>query len=321
MAIEEDILDAADLIRQGGLVAFPTETVYGLGANALDADAVAGIFAIKQRPHFDPLIVHIAEPEQLAELARSVPPLSMKLIEAFWPGPLSLVLEKRSSVPDLVTAGLSSVAIRCPAHELARTLIRTAGVPIAAPSANRFGAISPTTAAHVIEQFGDQLPIVLDDGPCRIGVESTVVSFVDSADGRPTLLRPGGISLEELEAIVGKLQLHTHEESNPASPGQLLRHYSPATPLVLATEESTAEDIRGDNNVGLLSFQRPDDHAGFSAIEVLSEKGCLREAAVNLFAAMRRLDALGLDRIVARPVPEVELGRAIMDRLRRAAAR
>ncbi len=308
-------------MRQGGLVAFPTETVYGLGANALDAAAVARIFEVKGRPRFDPLIVHIAEPDRLTEVARSVPPLAMKLITACWPGPLSLVLEKQPCVPDIVTAGLSSVAVRCPAHVLARRLIQAAGVPVAAPSANRFGAVSPTTAEHVIEQFGDQIPLVLDDGPCRIGVESTVVSFVDSPAGGPTLLRPGGVTLEDIEAIVGPVQIHLHEASRPTSPGQLLRHYSPATRLVVTADELPLNETSGTARVGLLSFQRPASSAGYCATEVLSEQGCLREAAVNLFAALRRLDALGLDYIVARPVPEVELGRAIMDRLRRAAAR
>ncbi|MFT5526103.1 MAG: L-threonylcarbamoyladenylate synthase [Pirellulaceae bacterium] len=321
MVTDQDIIEAAIAIHRGGLVAFPTETVYGLGANAFDAVAVAGIFEIKGRPRFDPLIVHVAEPAEVSDVATCVPPLAIKLIEEFWPGPLSLVLEKQPCVPDIVTAGLSSVAVRCPAHDLARKLIRAAGVPFAAPSANRFGAISPTTAAHVVEQFGDQLPIVLDDGPCRIGVESTVISFVDSPDGCPTLLRPGGVSLEEIEKIVGAVTIRVHEEWRPASPGQLLRHYSPATRLVLATDELPAVERERQKKVGLLSFQRPISSVGFSAIEVLSEQGCFREAAVNLFAALRRLDALGLDLIIARPVPELELGLAIMDRLRRGAAR
>jgi len=321
MVTKHDIAAAANTLRQGGLVAFPTETVYGLGACALDAVAVAGIFELKGRPRFDPLIVHISDAEQLTELVRSVPPLAMELIDKFWPGPLSLVLEKRRCVPDIVTAGLPSVAVRCPQHDVARQLIRAAGVPVAAPSANRFGMVSPTAAAHVIEQFGDLLPIVLDDGPCRIGVESTVVSFVDSPGERPALLRPGGVTLEQIEDVIGKIETRTHEDSRPTSPGQLSRHYSPATPLVLSGDTLQNYLLDGKSAVGLLSFRRPQSSDGFSAIEVLSEQGSLREAAVNLFAAMRRLDSLGLDLIVVRPVPEVELGRAIMDRLRRAAAR
>ncbi len=298
MVTDEDIIAAASMIRQGGLVAFPTETVYGLGANALDAAAVAGIFEVKGRPRFDPLIVHIAEPQQQMDVARSVPPRAMKLMEEFWPGPLSLVLEKQPHVPDIVTAGLSSVAIRCPAHDLARRLIQAAGVPVAAPSANRFGAVSPTTADHVVEQFGIEVPIVLDDGPCRIGVESTVISFVDSPDGCPTILRHGGIALEEIEDFVGSVRIRLHEESRPASPGQSLRHYSPTTRLVLSTDELPTDEATGTTRVGLLSFQRPISSYVFSATEVLSEQGCLREAAANLFAAAEasRCARLGLHR-------------------------
>ena len=318
MVTQQDIDAAADTIRQGGLVAFPTETVYGLGANALDADAVAGIFELKGRPRFDPLIVHIADAVQLTDLVRSVPALAKELIERFWPGPLSLVLEKQPCVPDIVTAGLTSVAIRCPAHDVARTLIRTAGVPVAAPSANRFGMVSPTTAAHVHEQFGDRSPIVLDDGPCRIGVESTVISFVENRDSRSHTAAPGGVTLEEIEEVIGPIEVHENQPSRPTSPGQLSSHYAPATPLVLSADRLPEDDKM---QVGLLTLQASESSDGFAAIEVLSEQGCLRQAAVNLFAAMRRLDTLGLDCIVARPVPDVGLGRAIMDRLRRAAAR
>jgi L-threonylcarbamoyladenylate synthase len=311
----EQMYLASIAIRQGKLVAFPTETVYGLGANALDANAVAQIFEMKSRPTFDPLIVHIASVEDLQPLVEHVPELALKLIERFWPGPLSLVLPKRSNIPDIVTAGLSSVAIRCPDHEVARELIQTAGVPIAAPSANVFGAVSPTTAEHVREQFGERLTNILDAGPCSIGLESTVVSFVHEA---PLLLRPGGVTLEEIEGVIGPVSIGLNNDARPESPGQLSRHYSPATKLVLASDE-----IRPPSNmrIGLLVLQRPTSTTGFAAVEVLSDQGCLREAAANLFAAMRRLDAMQLDSIVARPVPEVGLGRAIMDRLRRAAAK
>ena len=319
MVTKQAIEIAANTIRQGGLVAFPTETVYGLGANALDEIAVAGIFELKARPRFDPLIVHIAAASQLTALVTAVPPLASKLIERFWPGPLSLVLSKQPCIPDIVTAGLTSVAIRCPAHPVAQALILASDVPLAAPSANRFGMISPTTAAHVVEQFGNQLPIVLDDGPCRIGVESTVISFVESPAGHPTLLRPGGVSLEEIEAVVGTVETRTTgAENRPTSPGQLSRHYSPATPLELLAGAFSGDDQK---RVGLLSFQQPRSRDGFAAIEVLSPQGCLRESAVHLFAALRRLDALGLDYIVAERFPEEGLGRAIMDRLRRAATR
>ena len=314
MVTNEQIKEAANAIRRGELVAFPTETVYGLGANALDATAVAKIFEMKERPKFDPLIVHISSADELDQLVELVPDRARKLIERFWPGPLSLVLPKNICVSDIVTAGLSSVAIRCPAHDVARDLIRVAGVPIAAPSANIFGAVSPTTAEHVRQQFGDRLPYILDAGPCSIGVESTVVSFVHDP---PLLLRPGGVTWEEIETVIGAVGIGETENARPISPGQLSRHYSPATRLVLTNDDSHLSPIM---RVGLLTLQSPTTQPGFAAIEILSEKGCLLEAAANLFAALRRLDAMGLDYIVARPVPEIGLGRAIMDRLRRAAA-
>lgn len=313
MATEQDLVRAAEIIRQGGLVAFPTETVYGLGANALDAVAVAQIFELKGRPRFDPLIVHVARPEELQELVEQVPQSAADLIARFWPGPLSVVLPKQACVPDVVTAGLASVAVRCPAHPLARRLIELAEVPIAAPSANLFCSVSPTTAQHVVDQFGDRLAHVLDGGPCEVGVESTVVSFLE---GQPVLLRPGGVTADEIEAVIGALTVSTGNASQPTSPGQLPRHYAPSTPLELSHVPP-----RPGMRVGLLTFGQPSSGAGFAAIEVLSEQECLREAAANLFAAMRRLDALQLDYILARPVPETGLGHAIMDRLRRASAR
>lgn len=321
MPTEQEILAAATAIRNGELVAFPTETVYGLGANAMDPLAVAKIFELKGRPRFDPLIVHIASPDQLGGLVQAVPKMAQRLIDEFWPGPLSLVLPKNSLVPDIVTAGLGSVAVRCPQNDVARNLIAAANTPISAPSANRFGMVSPTTAKHVSDQFGDRLPYILDDGPCQVGVESTVVSFVEYDGERPCLLRPGGVTREQIESITGPLQSHTHEETRPTSPGQLLRHYSPTTPLYFADSPEVKQLAGGSAKVGLLSFQTPASSEQFAAVEVLSEKGCFREAAANLFAAMRRLDEKGLDLIVAQTVEEVDLGLAIMDRLRRAVAK
>lgn len=315
MVSEQDITNAANAIRQGELVAFPTETVYGLGANALNAEAVAKIFELKGRPRFDPLIVHVTRTTQLQPLVKNIPELASALIEQFWPGPLSVVLPKNSIVPDIVTAGLSSVAVRCPAHEVARNLIDAADVPIAAPSANLFCAISPTTAQHVADQFGDKLPHILDGGPCRVGVESTVVSFLDE---QPTLLRPGGVPIEEIECVIGSLRRSPMDGSPAMAPGQLPRHYSPSTPLVLSSDGTPPASYA---RVGLLTLSPPATSANFAAIEVLSARGCLREAATNLFAAMRRLDQQDLDLIVAQPVPETGLGLAIMDRLRRAEAK
>ena len=314
---EQDLTYAVESIQNGGLVAFPTETVYGLGANALDPVAVAGIFELKQRPRFDPLIVHVADAGQLTELVAVVPPKAEELIHRFWPGPLSLVLKKSARIPDIVTAGLKSVAIRCPRHEVAQALIRAAGVPIAAPSANRFGMVSPTTAAHVVEQFGERLPCVIDGGSCQVGIESTVIAIGEADEVAPVILRPGGVTAEEIEDVIGSVDLQTQNEARPTSPGQLSSHYATVTPLKISDDD----EFNSDQRRGLLSLQSPRSTEGFVAFETLSEQGCLREAAVNLFAAMRRLDALGLDVIIARPVPEVDLGRAIMDRIRRAASR
>jgi L-threonylcarbamoyladenylate synthase len=315
LVTDEQIGRAARIIREGGLVAFPTETVYGLGADAGNAAAVAQIFELKGRPRFDPLIVHVADQAGLEELVESIPDRAAELIERFWPGPLSLVLPKRASVPEIVTAGLPSVAVRCPSHPVARALIDAAGVALAAPSANRFGAVSPTTAQHVADQFGNSGLSILDGGPCQVGVESTVVSFIDPT---PRLLRPGGITFEEIEQVIGVIEVGQTNDVRPESPGQLSRHYSPSTPFYLS-DSMQVDPPRG--RVGLLSLTPPISPTGFAVVEVLSATGDLREAAANLFAAMRRMDSMGLDCIVAQPLPEVGLGRAIMDRLRRAAAR
>lgn len=320
----EAIRQAADLIRAGRLVAFPTETVYGLGANALDPEAVARLYEAKRRPRFDPLIVHVSDPAEVARYAEAADVRARRLVERFWPGPLTLVLPRRVSegvpvIPDIVTAGLDTVALRMPDHPVARALLQAAGCPVAAPSANPFGYVSPTTAAHVVEQLGDSVDLVLDGGPCRVGVESTVVSL---AGEEPRLLRPGGVPLEAIEAVVGPLAIASGVgDGRPQAPGQLPSHYAPRTPVVLlAGRDDAARHPRPGERVGLLALVPPPDADRFAAVEVLSRDGDLHEAAQRLFGAMRRLDAAGLDRIVAEPCPEVGLGRAIMDRLRRAAA-
>ena len=222
-----EIEKAAHIIQEGGLVAFPTETVYGLGADALNPMAVASIFEVKQRPQFDPLIVHVADLRQAEILVKRLPSRAVQLAEAFWPGPLTLVLEKAPFVPDLVTASLPTVALRIPDHPLALSLIRESGRPIAAPSANPFGGVSPTTADHVRQSLGDKIGMILDGGPCRVGVESTVLSLVGDT---PLLLRPGGISLEELQSLLGEVAL-AKDGPVPQAPGQLPSHYAPSTPL------------------------------------------------------------------------------------------
>ena len=305
---------AAEILRKGGIVAFPTETVYGLGADAFQPLAVARIFEAKKRPSFDPLIVHVGRPSDLEKLVVKVPPAARKLIDHFWPGPLTIVLEKRETVPDIVTAGLPTVAVRMPSHPLAFHLLEESNCPIAAPSANPFGYLSPTTAEHVREQLGDQVDLVLDGGPCQVGVESTILSL---AEEMPRLLRPGGLALEEIESIIGPVRVETTHDERPLAPGRLERHYAPRTPMVIKDDKRSSEPYPG-KRVGRLAFCEGPDAQGVQYVEVLSETGDLREAAANLFAAIRKLDRLNLDLIVADPIPEIGLGRAIMDRLRRA---
>lgn len=311
------LTDAAERLRSGGIVAFPTETVYGLGAAVFNETALARVFEAKNRPRFDPLIVHIADRESLANLVETVPAAAQTLAERFWPGPLTLVLSKKPAVPDLATAGLPTVAVRMPNHPLALALIQRVGIPLAAPSANPFGHISPTTARHVRDSLGDRVDRILDGGPCAVGVESTIVSF---ATASPTLLRPGGLPTEAIEALIGPLaspDATTVGQALPA-PGMLPRHYAPRTPLRML--DPVQRDAPPDGQrIGLLAFRPPAHPSAYAMIEILSESGDLREAATRLFGALRRLDAAGLDRLVAEPVPDIGLGRAINDRLRRAA--
>ena len=319
--ISQDISAGADLIRSGELVAFATETVYGLGSNALDPEAVAKFFEVKERPFFDPLIVHISSVNQLDILTVGLSKQAEKLAEQFWPGPLTLVVPKTGMVPDLVTSGLGSVAIRIPAHPIARQLLEATQLPIAAPSANKFGCLSPTMAHHVEEQIGSEIKLILDGGACTVGVESTVIQC---SDDKPVLLRPGGISLEEIESCIGKVRLaeiEDHAEVNsPVSPGMLPRHYAPRTRLVIV---NNLDEVPAKGTNGLLSLYPLEltflKSCQFPAQEILSPTGDLRVAAGKLFTALRSLDAAGVDNIVALRMPEKGLGRTINNRLERAA--
>lgn len=310
------IIQAAEIIKRGGLVAFPTETVYGLGADAFNPIAVARVFEVKRRPYFDPLIVHIANIKDLDRLVTALPSKAKTLIDKFWPGPLTLVLFKKEEVPDIVTSGLPTVAVRMPKHPMSLELIRLSETPIVGPSANPFGYLSPTRAEDVREQLADQVDFILDGGPCEVGVESTIISFTEET---PKLLRAGGIPIEEIEALIGKVDTNSYEKERPLAPGMLPRHYAPKTPIFLEWSREDQKRFKG-KKIGLLAFKAPKGSPNFSHIEVLSENGDLREAAANLFSAMRRLDRLGLDLIFAESVPEVGLGRAIMDRLRKASS-
>ncbi len=311
----DSVGEAAEIIRAGGLVAFPTETVYGLGADACNPIAVARIFEVKRRPAFDPIIVHVANPDTVSLYGDFSGGLARMLIELFWPGPLTLVVRKAELVPPVVTAGLETVAVRMPSNPVALALIRAAGRAIAAPSANPFGYVSPTEAGHVASMLRD-IDLILDGGRCTVGVESTIVSL---AGDRPCLLRTGGISPDEIERHTGPLVRSTIAGGKPSAPGQLTRHYATRTPLWVVHDPCSREELHKGQRVGLLAFLPPDDSQPFAAVEVLSPTGDLREAAANLFSALRRLDEMGLDCIVAARVPEEGLGIAIMDRLRRCA--
>lgn len=312
-----EIAAAAAVLRRGGLVAMPTETVYGLAANAFDAQAVARVFEAKRRPQFDPLIVHVADPSELPRVATDLSSAARRLVERFWPGPLTLVLPKRPEVPDLVTSGLPTVAVRMPDHPVALALIRAADTPLAAPSANPFGYISPTTAEHVRNQLGNLVDAILDGGPCRVGVESTILGW---HAGAPVLLRAGGLPVEELERELGPIRRATSPEEalRPEAPGQLAQHYAPHTPVRRIADGGV---LPTERRLGWIGLRAPIDPSRFAAVEALSPQGDLREAAAALFAALHRLDALGLDAILAEPVPELGLGVAINDRLRRASQR
>ncbi|MBI1882651.1 MAG: threonylcarbamoyl-AMP synthase [Chlamydiae bacterium] len=305
---------AALLIQQGGLVAFPTETVYGLGANALDPMAVAKIFEVKNRPRLDPIIVHVADFSQIDSLAASIPEKAKKLMEKFWPGPLTVILPKKKIVPDIVTAGLPSVALRIPNHPIALDLIRQSKCPIAAPSANPFEYLSPTTAQHVMDQIGEKVDLILDGGPCSIGVESTIIDFSQKV---PCLLRPGGWVLEKIEKVIGPVREGIENPSSILAPGQMARHYSPRTRVNLISRGQYRENA--SEKIGLLCFRAPSRSLHYGHIEILSVSGDFKEAAANLFSALHHLDDAGLQEIDAERVPEEGLGRAIMNRLRKAA--
>jgi L-threonylcarbamoyladenylate synthase len=296
------IARAAGVIRAGGLVAFPTETVYGLGANALDAAAVARIFAAKGRPATNPLIVHVADESQIERVAAAWPEAAHKLAAAFWPGPLTVVVPKAATLPDALTAGGPAVAVRCPAHPVAHALIAAAAVPVAAPSANRSGQLSPTRAEHVAVA----VDLLLDGGPCPGGIESTVV---DATGPTVRLLRPGPITVAQLEAVVGRVELGAASGAGPLpSPGMLARHYAPRTRLELADTDAEADALAGVYETAGLRVAR------------LKLSGSPAEVSARLYAELHALDAAGYDRIITALPPDADDWRAVRDRLTRAAA-
>ncbi|HBQ28766.1 MAG TPA: threonylcarbamoyl-AMP synthase [Desulfotomaculum sp.] len=337
---EEVIKQAGEIIRQGGLVAFPTETVYGLGANVFDRKAIAKIFNAKGRPLDNPLIVHIAVLADIYQLSSSVSPLALCLAEVFWPGPLTLILPRLETVPAEVSAGLDTVAIRLPAHPVALALIRAADVPIAAPSANLSGCPSPTTAKHVWADLNGKIDAIIDGGPTEIGVESTVVDLTGAI---PAILRPGKITPAEIEAVAGKVCLDpaakgiitsfktdtTSEKWRPRSPGMKYRHYAPRAPLYLIEgnvpqvtkyiNELASRYQKAGLRVGIFTYKETAEHYRQGEVLVAGDRCEPASVAANLYRILRRFDELGVDLILAEGMPPVCVGLAVMNRLRRAA--
>jgi len=287
--------EAAELLKSGKTVAVPTETVYGLGADAFNATAAAKIFEAKNRPSFDPLIVHIADFEQIFSVAAQIPPLAEKLARRFWAGPLTIILKKRGTIPDLVTAGLDSVGIRVPDNNITREIIRKANTAIAAPSANLFGHTSPTTARQVLDDLDGRIDAVIDGGACSVGVESTIISFVNET---PVCYRFGGLALEEIESVIGRVELAGFHGKEDVAPGRSLRHYAPDTPLYL--------------------HKKPEDFPAGTKIGYIDQSGNLYEIAQRLYSEIREIDRKGCDVILAHLVDDTGIGMAINDRLRRA---
>lgn len=315
-----DVQAAAALLREGKLVAIPTETVYGLAANGLDEAAVLSIFRAKQRPDFDPLILHAPDMVSALVLASHVPPKARLLAEAFWPGPLTLVLPKTARIPYVVTSGLETVGLRVPRHPLTHELLRLLPFPLAAPSANPFGYISPTTAAHVAENLGNEIDYILDGGPCTHGLESTIVGF---PDGEPVIYRRGSLPKTELERVVGTVSENIHSSSNPKAPGQLAVHYAPRKKLVLVHPDDAAFFARLTEPFTLITFGNVFDAPATGAATVfsLSETGNLAEAARKFYGTLREADAAPNPLIVSAYLPDGDMADAINDRLRRAASR
>ncbi len=303
---------SAKELKLGNLVAFPTETVYGLGADGLNPIAVSKIFETKKRPTFNPLILHINSMQMLNKIAWLKEKKIEKLLDKFWPGPLTIILPKKEIVPDIVTAGLETVAVRMPNNKIALQLIKELGNPIAAPSANSFGKLSPTTAEHVAKQLSEKVDIILDGGSCNVGVESTIVKITKDKN---YLLRPGGISVEELESVAGKFE-NLNNENKPDSPGQLKIHYAPEIPIYFFDEEKIIENRY--KNLGGLFFRKSKLEKYFSSIKILSQKGNLNEAAANVFSFLHEFENENVDMIFVETIEYSGLGNAIMDRLSKA---
>ena len=313
--VSKDILKAAEILSRDELVAIPTETVYGLAANIYSDSAIKKIFELKKRPFFNPLIVHIHSMEQVMELAVDFPEKAQLLAKAFWPGSLTLILKKQAAVPDLITAGSSTVGIRMPHHDLTLKLLKSLPFPVAAPSANPFTHISPTTAQHVKNYFDGALEMVLDGGDCKNGIESTIVGFENK---EAVVYRLGSISLEDIRAVVGNVTLKNNKEKAPNAPGMLEKHYAPQTKTYLVENIANFIAQHPDQKIGLLLHIKEPKELEVVKTIYLTETGDLKEAASKLYSAMHELDKLDLDLIVAQRLPDTGLGKSINDRLERA---
>lgn len=312
-ANQENIAKAAEEIKRGNIVAFPTETVYGLGADGFNSIAVSKIFEAKNRPSFNPLIIHLCKHSQIHDICVYTDDRIDRLTEKFWPGPLTIVLPKKEIIPDIVTAGHETVAVRMPDHHVALELISKTGAPIAAPSANTFGFLSPTSAIHVNKQLEGKVDIILDGGESNVGVESTIIELIDD---QFMLLRPGGLPKEEIESITGNLLTANGVRENPNAPGQLLHHYAPNVPIKFI-DEIDPDKIIPERSAGLF-FDEDNSGINLFVVRILSQTGDLREAAANLFKYLHELEQEEPDIILAKKIKETGLGIAIMDRLRKA---
>lgn len=312
--ISKDIKKAISLLENEELVAIPTETVYGLAGNIFSEKAIKSIFLTKKRPFFNPLIVHISSIDKLDKIVTHIPEKAKLLADAFWPGSMTLVLKKNAKIPDIITAGKDTVAVRIPNHPVTLNLLNQLPFPLAAPSANPFGSISPTKPTHVENYFKNELKMVLDGGACKNGIESTIIGFEEE---EPIIYRLGALALEDIKAVIGKISIKNKKEDKPDAPGMLARHYAPKTTTFLV--DDVAKEIKKHPNkkIGVLIFKKSINNQNNSEI-ILSKKGNLQEAASNLYDAMHTLDHLNLDIIIAERFPENGLGKSINDRLQRA---
>jgi L-threonylcarbamoyladenylate synthase len=314
--ITNNIQLAKSELDKDGIIGLPTETVYGLAGNIYSDSALEKIFSLKKRPSFNPLIVHIKSKDEVFKIAEKIPEKAIQLANSFWPGPLTLILNKQSHISPIITANKPTVAVRVPNHPVALELLRTIDYPLAAPSANPFGSISPTTSQHVQDYFEEELSVILEGGSCLNGIESTIIGFEHDS---PVVYRLGAISLEEIESIVGKIALNNHSESQPSAPGMISKHYSPNTRLILS--ENVIEDVEKYDKmrIGVISLNQEINHSSVIYAEILSPTKNLYEAASKLYAAMHRLDKRKLDIIIAEVFPNNSVGKSINDRLQRAA--